>query len=70
MPNQLWLKVNSLDDMTIAWIISQDKLLYGDSNEQKNLHDFYELEISTPEKIEYLRLPPPPESPYNFFDED
>jgi len=70
MPNQLWLKVSQLDDMTLAWILSQDKILCGDLNEQRNLHDFYELEISVPEPPEYLRLPPPPGTSYHFFDED
>jgi hypothetical protein len=70
MPNQLWIRASPLDDMTLAWVLSQDKILRSDVNEQKTLHDFWELEISNPKPIEYLRLPPPPETPYNFFDEE
>ena len=70
MPNQLWIRASPLDDMTLAWVLSQDKILRSDVNEQKTLHDFWELEISNPKPIGYLRLPPPPETPYNFFDEE
>ena len=69
MPSQLWVKISSLDDKTLAWILAEDKILYGDINEQKTLHDFSEIEISYPKPIEYLRLPPPPDRPYSFFDE-
>ena len=69
MPNQLWIKVSPLDEPTLAWALSQDKILCGDLNQQMNLHDFCELEISNPKPVEYLRLPPPPDRPYNFFDE-
>jgi hypothetical protein len=70
MPNQLWIRVSELDDRTLAWILSQDKILCGDDNHQKTLHDFSDIELSNPKPAEYLRLPPPPERPYNFFDED
>ena len=69
MPSQLWVKLSPLDDQTLAWVLSEGKILCGDINEQKTLHDFYEIEISGPKTIEYLRLPPPPDRPYNFFDE-
>ena len=69
MPSQLWVRISPLDDRTLAWVLSEGKILYGDINEQKTLHDFYEIEISIPKPIEYLRLPPPPDRPYNFFDE-
>lgn len=70
MPSQLWVRVSVLDDRTLAWILSQKNLLCGDENEQKTLHDFSNLEISNPKPVEYLRLPPPPELPYNFFDKE
>ena len=70
MPNQLWIRVSPLNDMTLAWVLSQDKILRGDLNEQRTLHDFWELEISNPKPVEYLRLPPPTETQYNFFDEE
>ena len=69
MPSQLWIKISPLDDRTLAWILSEGKILSGDINEQKTLHDFYEIEISGPKSIEFLRLPPPPDRPYGFFDE-
>ena len=69
MPSQLWIKLSSLNDQTLAWVLSEGKILSGDINEQKTLHDFYEIEISGPKSIEYLRLPPPPDRPYNFFDD-
>jgi hypothetical protein len=56
--------------MTLALVLSQDKMLRGDLNEQRTLHDFWELEISNPKPVEYLRLPPPTETQYNFFDEE
>ena len=58
-----------LDDRTLALILSEGKILSGDINEQKTLHEFYEIEISGPKSIEFLRLPPPPDRPYGFFDE-
>ena len=70
MPNQLWVRVSELDDRTLAWVLSEDKILCGDINEQRTLHDFYELELSCPKPVEYLRLPPPPEKSYNFFDNE
>jgi len=69
MPSQLWIKISPLDDRTLAWVLSEGKILCGDINEQKTLHDFYEIEISVPKSVEYLRLPPPPDRPYYFFDE-
>ena len=69
MPSQLWIKISPLVDRTLAWILSEGKILSGDINEQKTLHDFYEIEISGPKSIEFLRLPPPPDRPYGFFDE-
>ncbi len=69
MPSQLWVNITSLNDQTLAWVLSEGNILSGDINEQKTLHDFYEIEISGPKSIDYLRLPPPPDRPYNFFDE-
>jgi hypothetical protein len=54
----------------LAWVLSQNKILSGDMNQQMNLHDFTELEIPNPQPIEFMRLPPPPDRPYNFFDEE
>ena len=66
-PRQVWVRVSGLNDQTLAWVLSKTSILCGDQNEQKTLHDFYDLEICNPEPIEYLCLPPPTESSYNFF---
>ena len=70
MPSQLWVRASLLDDSALAWVLSQKKILSGDMNQQMNLHDFTELEIPNPQPVEFMRLPPPPDRPYNFFDEE
>ena len=70
LPSQVWVRASLLDNSTLAWVLSQNKILSGDMNQQMNLHDFTELEIPNPQPVEFMRLPPPPDRPYNFFDEE
>ena len=66
LPNKVWIQVRPLDDLVLAWVISQNNILLSDDKEQKTLHDFCELNIiQIYEK--YIRLPGPPDSNYNFF---
>ncbi|MDE0953948.1 MAG: hypothetical protein OR994_04675 [Candidatus Poseidoniales archaeon] len=70
MPHQVWVRVSGLNDRTLAWILSKDGILCDDQNEQRILHDFFDLEIGNPEPLECLRLPPPTGRSYNFFDKE
>ena len=66
LPDKIWVQVRPLDDKTLAWVISQDNILLSDDKEQKTLHDFYDINVTLMNK-EYIRLPGPPDSNYNFF---
>lgn len=62
---RVWLRVKSLPDATLAWLISQD-LLEKISPQQTSLHEFCDLGIAQPPAGATLPLPGSPLAPYEF----
>ena len=58
LPPNLWIRVRPLDDITLAWVISENNLLTSDDKEQKTLDDYFDFNLPELERC-YLTLPGP-----------
>lgn len=59
LPPNVWIRVRPLDDITLAWVISENNLLTSDDKEQKTLDDYFDFNLPELEKS-VLTLPGPP----------
>ena len=72
LPKQLWLRVSELPEPTLAWVLSQEFLKGGDT-EQMSLHAWFDFGDAKPKQADEdgedkaLPLPVPSSKAYDFF---